>query len=168
MITSFLVVILLITPIHAVFYLPGVSPKDFGYGDPIEVMVNKIDSVRTQLPYGFYDLNFCKPEKIKSKEENLGETLSGDDIETAPVKFRMFQDESCVEICETTNSEDNLKKFRTMVDEEYRSHWIIDNLPVGQRSYYIDEDTGEEGFIFKRGFPIGVFSYDIDRTTKFE
>ena len=152
---------------QAVFYLPGVSPRDFGVNDPIDVMVNKIDSVRTQLPYRYYALNFCRPDKIRNKEENLGETLAGDDIETAPVRFRMFEDQRCAEICDEELGE-GFEKFRKMVDEEYRSQWIVDNLPVGQRVYYEDEVTGEEEFVFKRGFPIGVFSYDIDRTTKFE
>ena len=168
-IISHILVLLIVSHVtDAVFYLPGVSPRDFGYGDVVEVMVNKIDSVRTQLPYRYYDLNFCKPDKIHNKEENLGETLSGEDIETAPVRFKMFKNEKCREICTRQNTEKDLKKFRKMVDEEYRSQWIVDNLPVGQRVYYADENSGEEEFLFKRGFPIGVFSFDVDRTTKFE
>ena len=93
-IISHILVLLIVSHVtDAVFYLPGVSPRDFGYGDVVEVMVNKIDSVRTQLPYRYYDLNFCKPDKIHNKEENLGETLSGEDIETAPVRFKMFKNE---------------------------------------------------------------------------
>ena len=55
------------------------------------------------------------------------------------------------------NFGEGFEKFRKMVDEEYRSQWIVDNLPVGQRVYYEDEVTGEEEFVFKRGFPSASF-----------
>ena len=43
----------------------------------VPLKVNKIDSVRTQLPYAYYDLPFCKPGEIRDSAENLGEILRG-------------------------------------------------------------------------------------------
>lgn len=53
-------------------------------GDLLKVKVNKLTSVKTQLPYSYYSLPYCKPEKIVDSAENLGEVLRGDRIENSP------------------------------------------------------------------------------------
>lgn len=52
-------------------------------GDPLSVKVNKLSSTKTQLPYDYYFLNYCKPLKILNSAENLGEVLRGDRIENS-------------------------------------------------------------------------------------
>ena len=60
------------------FYLPGVAPRTFRYGDKVELKVNKLTSVHTQIPYDYYSLKFCRPRGgIKQATENLGECARG-------------------------------------------------------------------------------------------
>jgi transmembrane 9 superfamily protein 2/4 len=82
------------------FYLPGVAPREFASGEKVELkvileflcvrydvnsQVNKLTSVRTQLPYDYYSHKFCKPHGgVQATAENLGEFLSGDRIENSP------------------------------------------------------------------------------------
>ena len=51
--------------------------------DDLQVKVNKLSSIKTQLPYDYYFLDYCKPEAIKNSAENLGEVLRGDRIENS-------------------------------------------------------------------------------------
>lgn len=76
------------------FYLPGVAPQDFTKGDRVFVKVNKLTSTKTQLPYEYYSVPYCRPEKIVSSAENLGEVLRGDRIENSPyeVGYSLFVD----------------------------------------------------------------------------
>lgn len=53
-------------------------------GDNLKVKVNKLTSTKTQLPYSFYSLPYCRPDKILDSAENLGEVLRGDRIENSP------------------------------------------------------------------------------------
>ena len=79
-------IILLLLPLchtRAAFYLPGVAPVQFEEGQKVDMFVNKMSSVKTQLPFDYYDLNFCKPETVEAKEENLGQVLAGERTETA-------------------------------------------------------------------------------------
>mmetsp|Transcript_18324 Transcript_18324/g.57283 ORF Transcript_18324/g.57283 Transcript_18324/m.57283 type:complete len:84 (+) Transcript_18324:364-615(+) len=67
------------------FYLPGVAPREYSTGQRVELKVNKLTSVHTQLPYDYYSHKFCKPRNgVKQTAENLGEFLSGDRIENSP------------------------------------------------------------------------------------
>lgn len=52
--------------------------------DLLQVKVNKLTSTKTQLPYSYYSLPFCKPNTIVDSAENLGEVLRGDRIENSP------------------------------------------------------------------------------------
>lgn len=52
--------------------------------DVLQVKVNKLTSTKTQLPYSYYSLPFCKPNTIVDSAENLGEVLRGDRIENSP------------------------------------------------------------------------------------
>lgn len=53
-------------------------------GEALTVKVNKLTSTKTQLPYTFYSLDYCRPPKIVDSAENLGEVLRGDRIENSP------------------------------------------------------------------------------------
>ena len=39
----------------------------------VSLKVNKLTSAKTQLPYGYYTLPYCQPEKITESAENLGD-----------------------------------------------------------------------------------------------
>lgn len=52
-------------------------------GDLLKVKVNKLTSTKTQLPYSYYSLPYCRPEHIVDSAENLGEVLRGDRIENS-------------------------------------------------------------------------------------
>lgn len=41
------------------FYLPGVAPVTFDFCDNVDVKVNKLTSVHTQLPLDYYAMPFC-------------------------------------------------------------------------------------------------------------
>lgn len=53
-------------------------------GDLLRVKVNKLTSIKTQLPYSYYSLPYCRPKQIFDSAENLGEVLRGDRIENSP------------------------------------------------------------------------------------
>lgn len=53
-------------------------------GDELKVKVNKLTSTKTQLPYSYYSLPYCRPSEILDSAENLGEVLRGDRIENSP------------------------------------------------------------------------------------
>ena len=134
------------------FYLPGVAPRTFRYGDKVELKVNKLTSVHTQIPYDYYSLKFCRPRGgIKQATENLGEFLSGDLIENSPYHLFMEQDQFCKVLCQVDLTKSDVAALKTIIREEYHHNWIIDNLPaasiVDSEQYIITAYAG--------GFPVG-------------
>ena len=60
-----------------------------GQGDKEVLKVNKLTSIKTQLPYEYYSVPYCRPETVKSSAENLGEVLRGDRIENSPYEVQL-------------------------------------------------------------------------------
>jgi len=138
------------------FYLPGVAPQQFFLNDPVDLKVNKLTSVHTQLPYKYYALPFCSPTQIHDKVENLGEILRGDRIENSLYLIQAMKDEKCKFLCTTEHDKDQVKKFVEFVKYEYKVHWIVDNLPAATPK--LMEDTNHNRItVYESGFPLGRF-----------
>nr|XP_010925004.1 transmembrane 9 superfamily member 7 [Elaeis guineensis] len=134
------------------FYLPGVAPRGFQQGDELQVKVNKLSSTKTQLPYDYYFLDFCKPAKIMNSAENLGEVLRGDRIENSVYTFKMGMDETCKVACRTKLTPEAAKNFKEKIDDEYRVNIILDNLPVAVPRQRRDESQPPS---YEHGFRVG-------------
>ena len=68
---------------------PRAEPLPPLQGDREVIKVNKLTSIKTQLPYEYYSIPYCRPEVIKSSAENLGEVLRGDRIENSLYEVRL-------------------------------------------------------------------------------
>ena len=135
MIFPYLLVILTLFPgILGSFYLPGVTPSHFNDGEKVVLKANKVTSTKTPLQYDYYDLPFCKGKRSVSRADNIGERLSGDSVTASPYELRMKQDEACVVLCRKKHKRSDITMFKSMIDQEYRVHWLLDNLPVAVRN----------------------------------
>lgn len=121
--------------------------------------MNKLTSVHTQLPYEYYSLPYCRPDKIESSAENLGEVLRGDRIETSPYEvmpaFPELQcptpgdplhpldrhssllqiairiDEQCKVLCRIQAlTAAQANAFTKKIEDEYRVNMCADPLPI--------------------------------------
>lgn len=137
------------------FYLPGVAPQDYQRDDIVNVKVNKLSSVRTQLPFDYYSLPYCQPPRIEHSAENLGEVLRGDRIENSPYQLEMRLDEQCKVLCkiDALNAE-QAREFQSKIEDDYRVNMILDNLPVAMVIMRRDEDSAPVK-TYERGFPVG-------------
>ena len=62
----------------------------------------------------------------------------------------MKKDESCVVLCQKIHQKADVEMFKHMIDQEYRVHWLLDNLPVAVRN-------DELGYV-SRGYPVGFMA----------
>jgi hypothetical protein len=62
----------------------------------------------------------------------------------------MKHDEACVVLCRKIHKTSEIEMFKSMIDQEYRVHWLLDNLPVAVRN-------DELGYV-SRGYPVGFVS----------
>ncbi|XP_019058257.1 PREDICTED: transmembrane 9 superfamily member 11-like [Tarenaya hassleriana] len=144
--------ILLIVQSGYGFYLPGSYPHKYKVGDPLNVKVNSLTSIETEMPFSYYSLPFCKPpEGVKDSAENLGELLMGDRIESSPYKFKMFTNESEIFLCRIDKlNADTFKLLKKRIDEMYQVNPILDNLPAIRH-------TKSDGFVLRwTGYPLGI------------
>jgi transmembrane 9 superfamily protein 2/4 len=151
--TLFSGALLLLAQGAAGFYLPGVAPREFADGDRVEVKVNKLTSTKNVLPFNYYDLAFCKPAEIEYKVENLGEVLHGSRIQNSP--YELFAQKSDFKVlCKQDLTAKQAREFAKRIEQEYRVHMIMDNLPAATRMISELPD-GRAITMYDRGFRLG-------------
>lgn len=121
-------------------------------GDPLMVKVNKLTSTKTQLPYSYYSLPYCSPDKIVDSAENLGEVLRGDRIENSLFEFHMREPQMCHVWCHIVLNAKTAKELKEKIEDEYRVNMILDNLPLVMPIKRPDLDTT----VYQHGFHVGV------------
>ncbi|PON67133.1 Nonaspanin [Parasponia andersonii] len=134
------------------FYLPGSYPHKYVEGDPLNVKVNSLTSIDTEMPFGYYSLPFCRPQEgVKDSAENLGELLMGDRIENSPYRFEMYRNKTEIFLCKSDPlTSDQFKILTKRIDEMYQVNLILDNLPAIRY-------TQKEGYTLRwTGYPVGV------------
>mmetsp|Transcript_29952 Transcript_29952/g.58714 ORF Transcript_29952/g.58714 Transcript_29952/m.58714 type:complete len:635 (-) Transcript_29952:68-1972(-) len=159
----------LVLSVATAFYLPGVSPHDYKEGELVEMKVNKLDSIQTQLPYDYYSLPFCKPSEVTEASENLGEILAGDMIENSNYKLMMKKDETCKLLCKKTYTNEDLALFEEKIKQEYSVNWIVDNMPAATTYLLMTEDGDNEKteeVVYQKGFFLGFVGQAEEANTK--
>jgi len=165
---SIFICIFSIAPFINALYIPGVAPNDYKDNEPIDVKVVKLDSVKTQLPYDYYWLPFCRPQvdgkdAIIPAAENLGEVLSGDKIENSLYTVYMKKEVFCQVVCKKIYTDDELAQFSTKIEEEYRVNWILDNIPAATKYFTqaLPSDESKESFVphYEKGFALGFVGH---------
>jgi transmembrane 9 superfamily protein 2/4 len=93
--------------------------------------------------------------------ENLGEFLAGDRIESSPYRLRMKEDMFCEQVCvanlgraEKPNTSPN--KLARAIRKGYHNNWIVDNLSAASKA----EDVKYVTTRYWQGFPIGYVGED--------
>jgi len=129
------------------------APIEYQEGGSIDLKVNKLTSVKTQLPYGYYTLPYCAPPAIQESAENLGEILTGDQIENSAYQINMREEVSCKELCKKALTNADKNRFKSMIEDEYSVNWIVDNLPGAMR---VAAPEAPGGAYMVSGFPIGA------------
>lgn len=128
----------------------------------MKLKVNKMTSSKTLLPIEYYRLPFCQPRGgPKMDNENLGEFLAGDRIESSPYVLQMKTEMYCQQVCianlgvaEQRGMKKN--KFVRAINQEYHNNWIVDNLSAASKA----EDDATITTRYWQGFPVGFIADD--------
>eukprot|EP00667_Euglena_gracilis_P004537 EG_transcript_4562 len=160
------------------FYLPGVAPREYLEEENVTVKVNSMKSSHAAVPFDYYSIMVCRPEgKLVREAENLGEILWGDEIKPSLYRFQMLKEVSCVKLCTTKVKEPtkaakeaskaskrsnsskvapglkSVQKLKRRIDDFYRGHLIMDNLPVSE-TYFAEGSKTDVSY--RVGYPLGT------------
>lgn len=137
----------------------GLSPNYYKRGDSVDLLVNKVESDHTQLPYAYYDLDFVCPH-TKGKKAihlSLGDILRGDRLWQSDYNIKFGVDIQCARLCDFNVKESQIKHADQLIKQGYVVHWSLDGLP-GATTFVSDNKYSK---YYAAGFPLGFFKKDI-------
>ncbi|KAG2613304.1 hypothetical protein PVAP13_4KG341000 [Panicum virgatum] len=132
---------------------PGVLPARRRPHRLPEERPAQLSSVKTQVPYPYYSLPFCRPDTIVNSAGSLGELLRGDRIESSPYVFEMMEPKLCQVACRIVLSQQGAKDFKEKIDDEYHVNMILDNVPMVIPVRRLDK---EAPLFYLQGICVGV------------
>jgi len=135
---------------------PGVSPEEYRNNEEIVMVADLVDSAKTQVPYEYYDLPFCKAPKMdeikknKFYRKNLGARLQGHELKPSPYVLNVKQSHGCRPLCVVSVNSKKLARLKKLVARMYYVQMSLDQLPVLMRSKELNYAA--------RGYPVGFLA----------
>lgn len=136
----------------------GLGPRYYREGDKVDLIVNKIESDHTELPFGYHNLPFVCPlgEDSEPISLSLGEILRGDRKWKSNYDLRFGIDDSCTRLCDLLCGPSVINRADKLIREGYVVHWEVDKLP-GATTF----ETIQKNKYYAAGFPLGFVEDDV-------
>ncbi|XP_006660376.1 transmembrane 9 superfamily member 10-like [Oryza brachyantha] len=125
---------------------------EFDKGDEVLVKVSELTSIKTQIPYSYYSLPFCRPDNLVDKAPTLWQFLHGDRQQMSPYLFEMGVPKKCQIVCKLLVGEKEAKELIEKIEDQYRVNMALDNLPLTIPIRRMVTN----GFFYQHGYYIGV------------
>lgn len=123
------------------------------------IYVGKISSSRSQIPYLFYDVGYCKNINPQYRKDTIGELLTGDRYALSPFEIKEIDikkngsDYNPQQACPMSLSKKDIEKYKEYINEEYNLSFYIDLLPIG-----LSDKSNIGNPSYRIGIPIGFTS----------
>ncbi|KAI5955452.1 hypothetical protein KGF57_003584 [Candida theae] len=136
------------------------KPNYYHIGDHVDLLFNKVESDKTQLPFAYFSLPFvCPPvNNAKPVHLSLGEILRGDRIWQSGYDLKFGVDEPCLRLCDLLASQSGIRRASNLIKDGYVVHWTIDDLP-GATTF---ETNSHRRKYYAAGFPMGFVDEKTD------
>eukprot|EP00746_Dinoflagellata_sp_MGD_P088615 gnl/MRDRNA2_/MRDRNA2_35047_c0_seq1.p1 gnl/MRDRNA2_/MRDRNA2_35047_c0~~gnl/MRDRNA2_/MRDRNA2_35047_c0_seq1.p1 ORF type:complete len:473 (+),score=67.46 gnl/MRDRNA2_/MRDRNA2_35047_c0_seq1:61-1479(+) len=125
------------------FILPGLGAKSYVPGEPVELRIDSLTSVRTHVPYAYNILPYCTPTNLTERAISLGEILGGRSISNSPYVLRMLENMTCHELCKKQLFQRRKDAFKGFINDAYQLNFLVDDLPGTLR---LTKDISQNGF----------------------
>ncbi|ODV88094.1 hypothetical protein CANARDRAFT_173954 [[Candida] arabinofermentans NRRL YB-2248] len=131
--------------------------KYYKSGEKVELLVNTVESEKSQHPYAYYHLPFVCPPTGQSRPVHLslGEVLKGDRFWQSDYQLIFEKDEPCRRLCDRIISPQGIKVADDLIKNDYMIEWTIDGLP-GSTTFIKPKNNKENHKkYYVAGFPLG-------------
>jgi len=145
------------------FYLPAIAPVNYCQtckNNVLPVLVNRLDSTESAIPYDYTKFDFCDIDSTKSPpSENLGQVLFGDRYHVSGYSIAWKKEENCKLLCTKTydntipSLSERLDAIKKIIAQDYQQHWVVDNMPVA----WCTQGGPSQKDICTTSFPVGCF-----------
>ncbi|CAN1252165.1 Transmembrane 9 superfamily member 5 [Linum perenne] len=110
---------------------PSPPLRRYNAGDDVPLFANKVGPFHNPSEtYQYYELPFCRPDRVVQKKQTLGEVLNGDRLTSAPHELKFLEKKSRVTLCERKLGLDDVLRLRRAVINDYYFQMYYDDLPL--------------------------------------
>lgn len=123
--------LLLLASLCALAVLADDITHVYDEGEAVKIYANKIGPFNNPLEtYAYFELPGCRPASEEHKFPSLGQALAGDEHFEMAIRVKFGQPVEGETICSYTPTLDDVKRWTSMVDEQYWYQLLADDLPM--------------------------------------
>ena len=135
--------------------------------DKLNVSVGLINSISAQIPFDYYYLNICKPEKLVSVSDNLGLLFSHELTYKTNYEITLNEVSYCNLLCKNDFIPMEVELMKWMIRRDYKTKFYLDKLPAGYNKYPIKDKKNNPEILYTSGIPIGYMNINSDGSETF-
>lgn len=113
-----------------------------------QIVVGKINSIHTQIPYTFFDMEICSIEDAKEIKDSIGEIFLGDTYYTSP--FLAEKGDKFRRVCSGLLTKKKASFLKFLIDKEYTMSFFFDQIPLG-----LSKESDHKIISYKSGPKVG-------------
>lgn len=133
--------------------IPGTNLVEYSSNEKLTLYVNKLDSAKTLIPYAYDYLKYCETKSGLEDSENIGQELSGDYLRRSKYELNMNKNKTSVLLCVQKLDDEDIDRFKWMIENQYQASWVLDSLPAGE--IIVDQERKTMFRKYQDGFHIG-------------
>ncbi|CAI0400880.1 unnamed protein product [Linum tenue] len=131
--------------------------RHYNAGDDVPLFVNKVGPFRNPSEtYEFYELPFCRPDRVIQTKQTLGEVLNGDRLANALYDLKFLEAKSRATLCQKKLTQGDIRRFREVILNDYYFQMYYDDLPLWgfigkteEQSWVLEDGNKLKFYLFK-------------------
>ncbi len=126
-----------------------------------------MNSINTQIPFDYYYLDICKPEKLTTVSDNIGLLFSHENTFKTNYEITLNENSYCKILCKNKFSPLGIELIKWMIRRDYVVKFYLDKLPAGLNIYPLVDEKGSSFIYYSSGIPLGYLTHDENKIETF-
>ena len=119
-----------------------------------------MNSITTPLPFDYYYLDICQPEKLITVSDNIGLLLSHEITYKTNYEITLNENSYCKILCKNKFSPLGIELIKWMIRRDYVVKFYLDKLPAGLNLFPLIDVNGLSIIQYSSGIPLGYVTHD--------
>jgi hypothetical protein len=122
-----------------------------------------MNSITTQIPFDYYYLDICKPDKLISESDNIGLLFSHEITYKTNYGITFNEISYCNILCKNQFSPLGIELIKWMIRRNYKVKFYLDKLPGALNMFPFKDKNGKIEILYSSGIPLGYIDLDVNK-----
>ena len=126
-----------------------------------------MNSITAQIPFDYYYLDICQPDKLVTVSDNIGLLFSHEVTYKSNYEVTLNENSYCNVLCKNNFTPLGVELVKWMIRRDYKVKFYLDMLPAAWNLLPMKDEDGNPEIHYSSGIPIGYLEEDMNKKEQF-